>query len=111
MTDRNEPADALPISAKRSRLTCAVPCPSAGVRWVVETDGLLLLLSPAAPVRLLGAEAALWALIVRGHDRKAIVIMMAAITGESSEIAGGYIGRLLALWEDKGYLTQGVDHG
>ena len=66
----------------------------------------------STPVRLWGAEAALWALLVRGHDRGAIVTTdgggnRRATTRQPPVTSDG----LLALWEDKGYLTREAADG
>ena len=84
---------------------------ATGVHWVVEVNCLILLPLGSTPVRLWGADAALWALLARGHDLGAIVTLMAAVTGEPQETAARYVQRSLTLWEEKGYVRREAADG
>jgi hypothetical protein len=99
MTDRSS------VERDRNRQT-AVLHAAPGVRWVVETDGIVLIGPDSRSLRLTGAAAALWALVVSGRQRGKIPEMMAAISGDDTETTAAKIQRLFALWEEQGYLAR-----
>jgi len=112
VTDRDESADrAAPVAPIKSPLPEAIRYTPSAVSWVVEVDCLVLLPQSAAPVRLRQADAALWALLARGHELGAMVNMIAAVTGEPHEASARYVQRLLALWEEKGYVRRESANG
>ena len=79
--------------------------PASGVRWSVETDGVLIV--KAREARLLAyPEAAVWDLAMRWQDLPAITRKLAWIAGTPPEQSVEFARELLRAWRRQGLVEE-----
>jgi hypothetical protein len=76
-----------------------------GISWVVQEHGVSVLDEIARTATLLdGAEAAVWELLLRGHDCHRAAAMLQVIAGSPAKDAAAIVERCLQQWQTKGWV-------
>ena len=84
---------------------------SPGVKWVVETHGLILTNGKETVRHVFYPEAAIWDLISRGYRLHKIIPMMCAIASLQTEQAEQLVLKTLEEWATVGFLTRENNDG
>jgi hypothetical protein len=80
--------------------------PAAGVKWAVETGGIVIVSPGGNLLKLNQEESALWNLCAAGLSRKIIVDFFAAVKKVPAAKAAGFVSGLLQTWEKEGLLER-----
>jgi len=80
--------------------------PCAGVSWLVQGAGVLVIDEMARRSLMLAyPEAAVWELLLRGHDARHAGAMLRWIVGDSEQEAHSHVGRCVQEWSKAGLIT------
>jgi len=79
---------------------------AAGVQWVVERTGLILLRPNRPPVRVDYPEAAIWDLLSRPYDFDTTAAMMQHIAALDETAARDLVTKTVNDWLEEGFLER-----
>lgn len=80
--------------------------PCAGVSWLVQGAGVLVIDEVARRSLMLAyPEAAVWELLLRGHDARQAGAMLRWIVGDSEQEAHSHVERYVQEWSKAGLIA------